>query len=422
MNAVSAPAAIADSGLARAYDVERVRRDFPILSEIVHGKPLVFLDSAASAQKPRQVIDALRYVYEHEYANVHRGIYYLSERATRRFEEAREAVRRFINAAHGHEIVFTRNATEAINLVAATFGRRFLAEGDEVVISEMEHHSNIVPWQMLRDEKGIVLKVVPITDDGELRLDALDRILGPRTKLVAITHMSNALGTIVPVAEVIARSHGVGAKVLLDGCQGVTHLGVDVQALDCDFYAFSGHKLYGPSGIGVLFGKEALLDAMPPYMGGGEMIETVTFEKSTWAPLPHKFEAGTPAIAQAIGLGVAIEYLEGLGMDAVRAHERDLLTYATQRLSAIEGLRIIGTAMAKASVLSMTASFAHAFDMATILDREGVAVRAGHHCAQPVMARFGIDSSVRASLGLYSNRADVDTLAEGLEKVRRVLS
>ena len=422
MNAVSAPAAIADSGLARAYDVERVRRDFPILSEIVHGKPLVFLDSAASAQKPRQVIDALRYVYEHEYANVHRGIYYLSERATRRFEEAREAVRRFINAAHGHEIVFTRNATEAINLVAATFGRRFLAEGDEVVISEMEHHSNIVPWQMLRDEKGIVLKVVPITDDGELRLDALDRILGPRTKLVAITHMSNALGTIVPVAEVIARSHGVDAKVLLDGCQGVTHLGVDVQALDCDFYAFSGHKLYGPSGIGVLFGKEALLDAMPPYMGGGEMIETVTFEKSTWAPLPHKFEAGTPAIAQAIGLGVAIEYLEGLGMDAVRAHERDLLTYATQRLSAIEGLRIIGTAMAKASVLSMTASFAHAFDMATILDREGVAVRAGHHCAQPVMARFGIDSSVRASLGLYSNRADVDTLAEGLEKVRRVLS
>ena len=422
MNAVSAPAAIANSGLARAYDVERVRRDFPILSEIVHGKPLVFLDSAASAQKPRQVIDALRYVYEHEYANVHRGIYYLSERATRRFEEAREAVRRFINAAHGHEIVFTRNATEAINLVAATFGRRFLAEGDEVVISEMEHHSNIVPWQMLRDEKGIVLKVVPITDDGELRLDALDRILGPRTKLVAITHMSNALGTIVPVAEVIARSHGVDAKVLLDGCQGVTHLGVDVQALDCDFYAFSGHKLYGPSGIGVLFGKEALLDAMPPYMGGGEMIETVTFEKSTWAPLPHKFEAGTPAIAQAIGLGVAIEYLEGLGMDAVRAHERDLLTYATQRLSAIEGLRIIGTAMAKASVLSMTASFAHAFDMATILDREGVAVRAGHHCAQPVMARFGIDSSVRASLGLYSNRADVDTLAEGLEKVRRVLS
>lgn len=402
------------------YDVEAVRADFPILARSMHGKPLAFLDSAASAQKPRQVIDAVREVYEHEYANVHRGLYQISEAVTAKYEGTREIIRDFIGAAHTHEIIFTRNGTESINLVAHSFGRHFLSEGDEVVITELEHHANIVPWQMLRDEKGIVLKVVPITDDGELIMSAFDEALSPRTKLVAVSHMSNVLGTILPVEDIIRRSHAVGAKVLIDGCQAVTHIPVDMQALGCDFYVFSGHKLYGPSGIGVLYGREELLNAMPPFMGGGDMISSVTFEKSTWARLPHKFEAGTPAIAQAIGLGAAIEYVNGLGLDAIAAHENELLSYATQQLSSVEGLRIIGTAPNKSSVISFMLEYAHPHDIATIIDRAGVAVRAGHHCAQPLMQRMDVPATVRASLGLYSNRADVDALVQALGEVQEL--
>jgi len=400
------------------YDVEAVRADFPILARTMHDKPLAFLDSAASAQKPRQVIDAVREVYEHEYANVHRGLYQISEAVTDKYEGTREIIRDFIGAAHTHEIIFTRNGTESINLVAHSFGRHFLSEGDEVVITELEHHANIVPWQMLRDEKGIVLKVVPITDDGELIMSAFDEALGPRTKLVAVSHMSNVLGTILPVEDIIRRSHAVGAKVLIDGCQAITHIPVDVLALGCDFYIFSGHKLYGPSGIGVLYGREELLNEMPPFMGGGDMISSVTFEKSTWAKLPHKFEAGTPAIAQAIGLGAAIEYVNGLGLDAIAAHENDLLSYATQQLSNLEGLRIIGTAPNKSSVISFMLDYAHPHDIATIIDRAGVAVRAGHHCAQPLMDRMDVPATVRASLGLYSNRADIDALVRALGEVQ----
>ena len=405
---------------ARPYDVEAVRGDFPILAREVHGRPLVFLDSAASAQKPRQVLDTVRDLYECEYANVHRGAYWLSERATDRYEAARETVRGFINAASSREIVFTRNATEAINLVATSYGRRFMRSGDEVLISEMEHHSNIVPWQMLRDETGIVLKICPVSDDGTFLMDAFTRLLGPRTRLVAITHMSNVLGTIVPVAEVVRAAHAAGAKVLIDGCQGVLHMPVDVQALDCDFYAFSGHKLYGPSGIGVLYGREEILDAMPPYMGGGEMIASVTFEETSWAPLPHKFEAGTPAIAQAIGLGAAIDYVSGIGLDTIAAHEGDLLTYATQRLAAVEGLNFIGTAPGKGSVVSFTLDGVHPHDIATVVDRAGVAIRAGHHCAQPLMARMGLTATARASFALYNRREDADALAEALETVREI--
>ena len=400
------------------YDVEAVRADFPILSRTMHDKPLAFLDSAASAQKPRQVIDAVSDVYEREYANVHRGLYQISEAVTARYEGTRDIIRDFIGAAHSHEIIFTRNATESINLIAYSFGRNFLREGDEVVITELEHHANIVPWQMLRDEKGIVLKVAPITDDGELIMSAFEDLLGPKTKLVAVAQMSNVLGTILPIEDIIHRAHAVGAKVLIDGCQAVTHFPVDVQALGCDFYVFSGHKLYGPSGIGVLYGREELLNAMPPFMGGGDMISSVTFEKSTWAKLPHKFEAGTPAIAQAIGLGAAIEYVNGLGLDAIGAHEQDLLNYATQQLSSVDGLRIIGTAPNKASVISFMLDYAHPHDIATIIDRAGVAVRAGHHCAQPLMQRMDVPATTRASLGLYNNRADIDALVRALGEVQ----
>ncbi|NNE85321.1 MAG: cysteine desulfurase [Alphaproteobacteria bacterium] len=404
------------------FDVAKVRADFPILSRTVHDKPLVFLDSAASAQKPRQVIDTVRDVYEREYANVHRGLYQISEAVTARYEGVRETIRRYINAAHTHEIIFTRNATESINLVVASYGRTFLKEGDEVIISELEHHANIVPWQMLRDEKGIVLKIAPITDDGELIMSEFEGLLGPRTKMVAISHMSNVLGTILPVAEITRLAHAAGAKVLLDGCQSITHIPVDVQALGCDFYVFSGHKLYGPSGIGVLYAREELLDAMPPYMGGGDMISSVTFEKSTWAKLPHKFEAGTPAIAQAIGLGAAIDYVSALGLAQIGAHEQDILNYGTQQLSSIDGLRLIGTAPAKASVLSFTLDFAHPHDIATIIDRAGVAVRAGHHCAQPLMARMDVPATVRASIGMYNTRADIDALVAALGDVSEIFS
>ncbi|MBL4721744.1 MAG: cysteine desulfurase [Alphaproteobacteria bacterium] len=400
------------------YDVERYRRDFPILSKPMNGKPLVFLDSAASAQKPRQVIDAMRYVYENEYANVHRGAYALSADTTTAYEGARTKVRDFLNAAHSREIIFTKNATESINLVANTFGRDSLKAGDEIIISTMEHHSNIVPWQMLRDQMGLVLKAVPITDDGEFMMAEYEKMLSSKTKLVAITHTSNALGTVTPAAEIVEKAHAVGAKVLLDGSQAVVHMPVDVQALDADFYVFTGHKLYGPSGVGVLYGKETLLDAMPPFMGGGEMIAQVTLEKSTWAALPNKFEAGTPMIAQAIGLGAAVDYVTEIGMDRIRAHEQDLLTYATQRLSAVEGLKILGTAPVKAAVISFTLGDIHPHDISSIIDRAGVACRAGHHCAQLVMDRFGVVGTTRASFGLYNTRAEADALAEALETAR----
>jgi len=401
-----------------AFDVEAVRRDFPILSREIHGKPLVFLDSAASAQKPQQVMDAERRIYEHEYANVHRGIYYLSQVATDRMEAARETVRRFVNARSSKEIVFTRNTTESINLVAASWGRAFLKAGDEIVLSEMEHHSNIIPWQFLRDQMGVVLRIAPVSDEGEFLLDEFGALLGPRTKLVAVTHMSNVLGTITPAKEIVRMSHEAGAKVLLDGAQAVTHIPVDVQELDCDFYVFSGHKLYGPSGIGVLYGREALLDAMPPYMGGGEMIRSVSFEKAEWAELPYKFEAGTPAIAQSVGLGAAIDYVSGLGLEAIAAHEADVLGYATQRLSAVGGLKIVGTAPGKASVLSFTMDCAHPHDIGTLVDRAGVAIRVGHHCAQPLMDRLGVTATARASFGVYNTREEVDVLATALEGVR----
>ena len=407
---------------AAAYDVERVRADFPILSTQVHGHPLCYLDNAASAQKPRAVLDVVRDAYETTYANVHRGVHYLSERATAEYEGARKKVQRFLNARHDSEIVFTRGATESINLVAASFGRAFLAPGDEIIISEVEHHSNIVPWQMLRDSHGVVLKVAPISDDGELNMARFEALFTARTKLVAISHMSNALGTIQPVRRIVdaARSHG--ARVLFDGCQAAIHLPVDVQDLDCDFYVFSGHKIYGPTGIGVLYGKADLLEAMPPYQGGGEMIKTVTLEESTWADPPARFEAGTPSIVQAIGLGAALDYVTGVGKEGIARHESDVLAYATQRLAAIEGLRLFGTAPAKASVLSFTLACAHPHDIATVLDRSGVALRAGHHCAQPLMRRLGVTATARASFAMYSTRAEVDALADALESVREIFA
>ena len=407
---------------AAAYDVERVRADFPILSTQVHGHPLCYLDNAASAQKPRAVLDVVRDAYETTYANVHRGVHYLSERATAEYEGARKKVQRFLNARHDSEIVFTRGATESINLVAASFGRAFLDAGDEIIISEVEHHSNIVPWQMLRDSHGVVLKVAPISDDGELNMARFEALFTARTKLVAISHMSNALGTIQPVRRIVdaARSHG--ARVLFDGCQAAIHLPVDVQDLDCDFYVFSGHKIYGPTGIGVLYGKADLLEAMPPYQGGGEMIKTVTLEESTWADPPARFEAGTPSIVQAIGLGAALDYVTGVGKEGIARHESDVLAYATQRLSAIEGLRLFGTAPAKASVLSFTLACAHPHDIATVLDRSGVALRAGHHCAQPLMRRLGVTATARASFAMYSTRAEVDALADALESVREIFA
>jgi cysteine desulfurase/selenocysteine lyase len=399
------------------YDVEAVRADFPILHRPVRGRSLVYLDTAASAQKPAQVIEAERTFYAEDYANIHRGLYFLSQTATARYDEARRKVKTLLNARHEHEIVFTRGATEAINLVAASFGEAFLNEGDEVLITGLEHHSNIVPWQLLREKKGIVLNVAPVNDVGEVPLEDFTKLLGPRTRLAAFTQVSNALGTLLPVEGMIRAAHEAGVKVLIDGAQSVVHMGADVQALDCDFLVFSGHKFYGPTGIGVLYGKEALLDAMPPYQGGGDMIASVTFEQTTFAPLPTKFEAGTPAIAQAIALGAAIDYVTGLGLDRIGAHEASLLAYATARLSAIKSLHIIGTAAHKASVISFVMDGVHPHDIAQVLDSRGVAVRAGHHCAQPVMARFGVPATVRASFGLYNTIAEVDALAEALEKV-----
>jgi cysteine desulfurase/selenocysteine lyase len=405
-----------------AYDVNRIRADFPIISQEVHGKPLTFLDNGASAQKPRQVIDAMRSVYETEYANVHRGAYQLSERATERYEGARDIVQRFLNAKSRQEIVFAKNVTEVINLVAYSYARCVLEPGDEVIITDMEHHSNIVPWQLMRDERGLVLKYVSCTDDGEFRIEDLAKLITPKTKLISLTHVSNVMGTVVPIKEVAKLAHEHGAKLMVDGAQAVMHMPVDVQDLDCDFYAFTGHKIYGPSGIGVLYGKAELLDAMPPFLGGGDMILSVTMEKSTWAALPAKFEAGTPPIAQAIGLGAALEYVSGIGLEGIAAHEIDLLNYATQQLSSIDGLRIIGTAPNKTSVISFTMDGAHPHDISTIIDQAGVCVRAGHHCAQPLMERMGVPATTRASFGMYNTREEADTLVAALGNVREIFN
>jgi cysteine desulfurase / selenocysteine lyase len=408
--------------LRNAYDVEAVRRDFPILSTKVHGKPLVFLDSGASAQKPRQVIDTVREVYEKGYANIHRGVYQLSQYATERFEGVRGKVAKFINAGSADEIVFTRNGTEAVNLVAQSYGRTFFKEGDEVVISEMEHHANIVPWQILATQIGIKVVVAPISDTGELILEKFAALLGPRTKLVAITHCSNVLGTVTPAAEIIRLAHEKGIPVLLDGSQAVVHLQVDVRALDVDFYVFTGHKLYGPSGTGVLYGKKSLLKKMPPYQGGGDMIAHVSFAGTTFREPPHRFEAGTPAIAEVIGLGAAIDYVESISRAHIAAWEHELRDYATARLSEIPGLTIYGRAKDKAAIISFALDSAHPHDIGTILDQEGVAIRAGHHCAEPLMDRLNVPATARASFAMYNTPAEVDALVKAISKVREMFA
>jgi cysteine desulfurase/selenocysteine lyase len=404
------------------FDVEQVRRDFPILHQQVYGHPLVYLDNAATSQKPQSVIDAISRYYESGNANIHRGVHYLSEHATEEHEAARRTVQQFLNAVDKREIIFVRSATEAINLVAQSYGRRHVKAGDEVLITAMEHHSNIVPWQLLCEEKEAKLRVVPINERGELLLDELPKLLTPRTKLLAVTHVSNALGTINPLRKIVELAHALNVPVIVDGAQAVPHLKVDVQALDCDFYVFSGHKVYGPTGIGVLYGKRDLLEAMPPYQGGGDMIRSVTFEKTLYNDLPYKFEAGTPNIGGAIGLGVAIDYITQLGLDNIAAHEHDLLVYATEKLSAIPGVRLIGTAAEKAAVISFVIEGIHPHDIGTILDREGIAVRTGHHCAQPVMQWFHIPATARASFGLYNTRKEVDALVNGIQKVKEVFA
>jgi cysteine desulfurase/selenocysteine lyase len=410
------------SATATAYSVEKIRRDFPILHQKVHGHPLVYLDNAATSQKPRAVIDAISRYYESGNANIHRGVHFLSEHATEEHEAARRTVQRFLNAADKREIIFVRSATEGINLVAQTYGRTHVKAGDEVLVSAMEHHSNIVPWQMLCEEKQAKLRVIPINDRGELQMDELPKLLTARTKILSITHVSNALGTINPLRKIVQIAHKNNVPVVVDGAQAAPHIRVDVQDLDADFYVFSGHKVYGPTGIGVLYGKLALLDAMPPYQGGGDMIRSVTFEKTLYNDLPYKFEAGTPNIGGAIGLGAAIDYINHLGIENIAAHEHDLLTYGTESLSAIPGVHIIGTAAEKAAVISFVIDGIHPHDIGTILDREGIAVRTGHHCAQPVMQRFKIPATARASFALYNTRGEVDALVEGIQKVKEVFA
>ncbi len=402
-------------------DLEKIRKDFPILSREVNGKPLVYLDNGASSQKPQVVIDAIDHYYSYENTNIHRGVHTLSQEATQKYEDAREKVRTFINAEHGHEVLFTKGTTDSINLVASSFGRANLQAGDEVIISTMEHHSNIVPWQLICEEKGASVKVIPITDSGELMMDEYETLLSDRTKIVAVTHVSNSLGTINPVKEIIKKAHERNIPVLIDGAQAVPHQRVDVQDLDADFYAFSGHKMFGPTGVGILYGKEALLNAMPPYQGGGDMIERVSFEKTTFNDLPHKFEAGTPNIVGGIALGTAIDYMEEIGLDNIEAYEAELLAYATNRLEAIEGLRIIGTAAHKAGVISFQIEGVHHYDLGIMLDRKGVAIRTGHHCTQPLMERFGVTGTARASLAFYNTRADVDALVDAIQYAKERL-
>lgn len=403
-------------------DIQAIRRDFPVLTQEINGKPLVYLDSAASSQRPRSVIDAISRYYEHDHANVHRGVHTLSQRATDGFEGAREIVRGFINARESKEIIFLRGTTEAVNLVAQSFARPKLGPGDEILISGLEHHANIVPWQLVCEQTGAQLKVIPITAQGEVDFAAFEALIGPRTRLLALAHVSNALGTIVPVERFIAVAKRHGVPVLLDGAQAVPHAKVDVQALDCDFYCFSGHKMLGPTGIGVLYGRKALLEAMPPWQGGGDMILTVSFEKSTYNQLPWKFEAGTPDIAGAIGLAAAIDYLDRIGMDRIASYENELLEYATERLTALPGLRIVGTAREKAAVVSFVLEGIHPHDIGTILDTEGVAIRTGHHCAMPVMQFFKIPATARASLAFYNTFEDIDRLVAALEHTRQVLT
>jgi len=414
--------AIQTSGAVNTWDVERVRADFPVLHQTVNGKPLIYLDNGASSQVPQVVIDRGIFYIEQEHSNIHRGVHYLSQRATTAYEGAREKVKRFINARESRECIFVRGATEGINLVMHGYGRKFIGEGDEIIISAMEHHANIVPWQMLCEEKGARLRVIPMNDAGELILDEYDALLNTRTKLVAITHVSNALGTINPIKEMIVQAHKYGVPVLIDGAQSAPHMPVDVQDLDCDFYAFSGHKMYAPTGSGIVYGKAELLEKMNPFQGGGDMIKTVTFEKTTYAELPNKMEAGTPAIASQIGLGAAIDYLDSIGREQAAVYEAELLRYATERVSSIEGVRIIGTAKNKASVLSFVIDGIHPHDIGTILDQEGIAVRAGHHCAQPVMQRFNLPATARASFAFYNTKAEIDVLAQTIEKVIEIFS
>jgi cysteine desulfurase / selenocysteine lyase len=403
-------------------DVARLRDEFPILAQRIRGKPLVYLDNAATTQKPRAVLDAIRRYYEEDNANIHRGVHLLSERATRAYEEVRVKVARFLHAADPHEVVFLRGTTEAVNLVAQTFGRQRVSAGDEVLVSAMEHHSNIVPWQMLCAEKGAKLVVAPISDAGELDLEELDRRIGPRTRLVALTHVSNALGTVNPVAEVIARAHAKGVPVLVDGAQGAPHLGFDVQATGADFYAFSGHKLYGPTGIGVLWGRREHLEAMPPWQGGGDMILSVSFEGSTYNKIPHKFEAGTPHISGVVGLGAALDWIDRVGLPAIAAHEHALVGHLVESLRALPEIRLIGTPRERAGVVSFLLGDVHPHDIGTVLDRQGIAVRAGHHCAQPLMKRYGVAATARASVAAYNTREEVDALVSGLTAVREMFA
>jgi len=404
------------------YDVQKVREDFPILKETIYGKPLVYLDNANTTQKPQAVIDAICSYYTHYNSNIHRATHLLSEKATRAFEGGRDKVREFLNAVHREEIIFVRNATEGVNLVAQTFGRQNIGESDEILVSAMEHHANIVPWQLLCEEKGAKLRVIPITDTGELEMEALDVLITPRTKLVGIVHMSNALGTVNPIEEIIRKAHAQGVPVLVDAAQSAYHMKLDVRALDCDFLVFSGHKLYGPTGIGVLYGKRPLLEAMPPWQGGGDMIESVTFEKTTFNVLPNKFEAGTPHIEGAIGLGAAIDYLNGLGMENIAAYEHELMKYGTQALGEVPNLRMIGTARQKASVYSFILDGVHPNDLGTLLNTFGIAIRTGQHCAHPVMQRYEIEATARASMGLYNTREEIDALVKGLIRVQEMVS
>ncbi len=404
------------------FDVDKIRAEFPVLRQTIHGKPLVYLDSAATAQKPYAVIEAIRRFHEVDCANIHRGVHELSQRSTAAYEETRAKTKRFLNARSKSELIFVRGTTEGINLVASSWGRRNIKAGDEIVISAMEHHSNIVPWQMLAEEKEAKLRVIPMNDRGELILEEYEKLLNPRTRMVAFCHVSNALGTINPAREIIEMAHRAGALALVDGAQATPHMKVDVQALDADFYTFSGHKVFGPTGIGILYGKSKLLNAMPPYQGGGDMIRTVTFEKTTYNDVPYKFEAGTPNIAGGIGLGAALDYVTGIGLDKIAHYEHDLLLYGTEALSRIPGLRMIGTAREKAAVLSFVIEGIHPHDIGTVLDRQGIAVRTGHHCAQPVMDFFGVPATTRASLAFYNTAAEIDALAAGLQKVKEIFS
>jgi cysteine desulfurase/selenocysteine lyase len=406
----------------RTFEVARVREDFPILKQQVHGKPLVYLDNAATSQKPQVVLDTLEHYYSTENANVHRGVHSLSQQATQDYEAARGKIRQLLNASDDREIIFVRGATEGINLVAQSYGRQNVGEGDEIIISAMEHHSNIVPWQILCQERGAHLRVIPMNDDGELLMDEYEKLLGSRTKLVSVVHLSNSLGTINPIDQIIEMAHSRGVPVLVDGAQSTPHMMIDVRKMDCDFFVFSGHKLYGPTGIGALYGKAGLLEAMPPYQSGGDMIKSVTFEKTTYNSLPYKFEAGTPNIGGAIGLGAAIDYITDIGMDRMSAYEHDLLKYGTERLSTISGLQLIGTAREKADILSFVLRDIHPHDIGTILDNEGIAIRTGHHCTQPVMDHFGIPATARASLAFYNTREDIDALVKGIDKVIEVFS